>query len=134
MYLADTIGEMGLWYRLAQVVFVGGSLVPKGGQNLLEPAKLGCAVLCGPHMSNFRRLSEEMSRAEAIRQVAGADELGEAVSRLLQDEPARDAMIAAAAEYAAVQAGVLDNVLAALGPHLARAAAVPDQAAAKRAG
>ncbi|HSR71286.1 MAG TPA: 3-deoxy-D-manno-octulosonic acid transferase, partial [Kiloniellales bacterium] len=63
IYLADTIGELGLWYRLTGIAFVGGSLVPHGGQNLLEPARLGCAVLCGPHVGNFRTLAEEMRAA-----------------------------------------------------------------------
>ena len=72
LYIADTIGELGLWYRLSDVVFVGGSLVPKGGQNLLEPTKLGCAIVCGPHMTNFLRVSEEMTRAGAARRVTGA--------------------------------------------------------------
>src|SRR3546814_907857 len=55
VYLADSIGELGLWYRLAEVVFVGGSLVAHGGQNLLEPAKLDCAILAGPHPAKDRK-------------------------------------------------------------------------------
>ena len=122
VYLADTIGEMGLWYRLCDVVFVGGSLIAKGGQNLLEPAKLGGAILCGPHMTNFLRVSEEMSRADAIRQVVDAEQLAAAVSWLLEDDAAREGMIEAAANYAAAQAGVLDHIIGALKPHLDRAA------------
>src|ERR671938_538973 len=52
LYLADTLGEMGLFYRLAGIVFVGGSLTPRGGHNPLEPALLDCAILHGPDMSN----------------------------------------------------------------------------------
>ena len=89
VYLADTIGEMGLWYRLCEVVFVGGSLIPKGGQNLLEPAKLGCAIVCGPHMTNFLRVTEEMGRVDALRRVTDAEQLAASVSWLLEDEPAR---------------------------------------------
>ena len=122
VYLADTIGEMGLWYRLCDVVFVGGSLIAKGGQNLIEPAKLGSAILCGPHMTNFLRVSEEMSRADAIRQVDDAEQLAAAVSWLLEDDAARAGMIEAAANYAAAQAGVLDHIIGALKPHLDRAA------------
>ena len=123
IYLADTIGEMGLWYRLCQVAFVGGSLIPKGGQNLLEPAKLGCAIVCGPHMTNFLRVTEGMGRADALRQVADAEQLAAAVSWLLEDEPARSGMIRAAADYAHTQAGALDRIVANLKPQLDRAAA-----------
>jgi 3-deoxy-D-manno-octulosonic-acid transferase len=67
VYVADTIGELGLWYRLAKVVFVGGSLVPHGGQNLLEPAAQGCAILCGPHTMNFARIADDLAAAGALR-------------------------------------------------------------------
>ena len=126
IYLADTIGEMGLWYRLCQVAFVGGSMIPKGGQNLLEPAKLGCAIVCGPHMTNFLHVTEEMRQADALRQVTDAEQLAAAVSWLLDDEPARSGMIRAAAAYAGSQAGALDRIVANLKPQLDRAAASGD--------
>jgi len=118
VYLADTIGEMGLWYRLAEIVFVGGSLVPKGGQNLLEPARLDCAILSGPHTSNFARLAAELAAAGGLRQVTSPSDLTAAVAEL-QDNPATTAkMIAAARAYAVGQAGALDHVAAALNPLL----------------
>ncbi|WP_299395018.1 3-deoxy-D-manno-octulosonic acid transferase [Pelagibius sp.] len=123
IYLADTMGEMGLWLRLAAVVFLGGSLVPTGGHNLLEPAKLGCAVLTGPHTTNFSLLAEDMLAAGALRRVADAAQLEAAVERLLEDSAARQALAAAAGRYAGAQAGVLDRVVAALAPVLDRAAA-----------
>ncbi len=123
VYLADSIGELGLWYRLCEVVFVGGSLIPKGGQNLLEPAKLGCAIVCGPHMTNFLRVTEEMGRVDALRRVTDAEQLAASVSWLLEDEPARVGMIRAAADYAGTQADALDRIVAALKPLLDRAAA-----------
>jgi len=123
IYLADSIGEMGLWYRLCQVVFIGRSLIPMGGQNLLEPAKLGCAIVCGPHMTNFLRVTEEMERLDALRRVADAEQLAAAVSWLLEDEPARAGMIRAAADYAGTQSDALDRIVAALKPQLDRAAA-----------
>ena len=55
IYVADTVGELGLIYRLAPIVFIGGSLVRHGGQNPIEPAKLGAAILHGPHVGEFRR-------------------------------------------------------------------------------
>lgn len=122
VYLADTLGEMGLWYRLCQVTFVGGSLISKGGHNLLEPAKLDCAIVCGPHMTNFLRVTEEMGQADALRQVADAEQLATTVSWLLEDEPARGGMIRAAAAYAHTQAGALDRIVANLKPLFDRAA------------
>lgn len=84
VYLADTLGELGLFYRACDIVFMGKSLVsPGGGQNPFEPAKLGCAVLFGPHMGNFVSLSEAMLSAGAARQVANADALCQEISNLL---------------------------------------------------
>ncbi|WP_420349351.1 3-deoxy-D-manno-octulosonic acid transferase [Pelagibius sp.] len=123
VYLADTMGEMGLWLQLSAVVFLGGSLVPTGGHNLLEPARLGCAVLTGPHTANFSQLAEEMLAAGALRRVADKAELEAAVDALLTDPAARRALAAAATAYADAQAGVLDRVVAALAPALDRAAA-----------
>ena len=122
VYLADTLGELGLVYRLAEVVFVGGSLVPKGGQNVLEPAKLSCAILCGPHTENFLRVSKVMAEAGALRPVKDSTELAGAVAALLDDEPARRALIKAAASYAQSESGVLDGIVEALAPALDRAA------------
>src|SRR5690606_8141479 len=63
IYVADTVGELGLFYRLAPIAFIGGSLVPHGGQNLLEAAKLNCAILQGPHTANFAAIVAEMQAA-----------------------------------------------------------------------
>lgn len=122
VYLADTIGELGLWYRLADVVFVGGSLVAHGGQNLLEPAKLDCAILAGPHTANFARLAAEMTAAGALREVGGPAALTAAVAGLLAEPDARRALAEAAGGYAAAQAGVLDRIMEALAPLLHDAA------------
>lgn len=83
--LADTLGEMGLWYRLAPVAFVGGSLVPVGGHTPFEPAQLGCAVLHGPHVANFAPAYAALDGAGAALLVGGADELARAVAALLDD-------------------------------------------------
>ena len=119
IYLADTLGELGLFYRLADIVFVGGSLVPHGGHNLLEPAKLDCAVLHGPHMTNFRELAAEMDRAGAAREVGDATALAEAVDGLLSDTDRRRRFIAAGSSLAAGKTGILDAVTAELEPFLA---------------
>ena len=63
IYVADTIGELGLFYRIAPVVFMGGSLVPHGGQNPIEGIKLGAAILHGPHVFNFSDIYESLDQA-----------------------------------------------------------------------
>jgi 3-deoxy-D-manno-octulosonic-acid transferase len=118
VYLADTIGELGLWLRLAEIVFVGGSLVAHGGQNLLEPAKLDCAILAGPHTANFARLAAEMTAAGALRAVGGPAALTAAVADLQAQPAERQALAAAARRYAEAQAGVLERVMEALAPLL----------------
>ena len=123
IYLADTLGELGLWYRLAEVVFVGGSFVEMGGHNPLEPAKLGCAVLCGPHRANIVRVAREMTEAGAMGLVEDAESLAAAVGALLDDSAERASQIEAARRYADAQSGVLDDVVEALAPLLDRAAA-----------
>lgn len=83
VWLADTLGEMGLWYRLGPIVFIGRSLLPPGGgQNPLEPARLGCAVLSGPHTGNFTEHVAALSGAEAMRVVGDVEGLVAAVAAL----------------------------------------------------
>jgi 3-deoxy-D-manno-octulosonic-acid transferase len=116
IYIADTLGELGLLYRLAHVVFIGGSLVPHGGQNPLEPARLGCAVLHGPHMMNFADALALLG--DALTPVADATALSGAVAALLDDPPRRAALGTAAQARADGGAGALASVLAALAPYL----------------
>jgi 3-deoxy-D-manno-octulosonic-acid transferase len=118
IYLADTIGELGLFYRLASIVFVGGSLVPKGGQNPLEPARLGCAILYGPHMDNFRAIAGDLIEAGAAEEVRSVAGLADAVSILLDDEGLRERRCAAARRTTDAGGGVIENVLAALAREL----------------
>lgn len=118
LYLADTMGELGLFYRLAPVVFVGKSLCGAGGQNPLEPARLGCAVLFGPHMDNFGEIAARMTESGAAEAVASEEDLAGALARLLADEDLRRRRGRAAEAFATAQAGVFDAVLAALEPFL----------------
>ena len=85
--LLDSIGELASLYRFAAVVFVGGSLVPKGGHNILEPARDARPVIVGPHMENFREITEEFKRRNAVLQLQGANDKELTVAL-------RDAMIA----------------------------------------
>lgn len=95
IYLADTMGEMGLWYRLAPVTFLGGSLVEIGGHNPFEPAALGSAILHGPHVTNAAETYARLGEANGARQVGSVTELAAAVVDLM--EPHRAASLAHAA-------------------------------------
>jgi 3-deoxy-D-manno-octulosonic-acid transferase len=87
--LLDTLGELAQVYALASVVFVGGSLVPSGGHNILEPAVAGRAVVVGPHMENFQEIADQFRSESAMVQVASPDELAREVADLLLDEGRR---------------------------------------------
>ncbi len=87
IYVADTMGEMGLWYRLCPVSFVGGSLVGVGGHNPFEPAALGSAILHGPHVENFADIYARLRAAGATRQVTGSD-LAAALTETLEPDAA----------------------------------------------
>jgi 3-deoxy-D-manno-octulosonic-acid transferase len=119
IYLADTLGEMGLWYRLAAVAFVGGSLVEVGGHNPYEPALLGCAILHGPHVRNFRDGYTRLGTAGAALAVKDEAGLARALGQVLV--PDRAATMAAAA-WDAVSEGaqVTDRVLEVVGAALDR--------------
>ena len=120
VYLIDTLDELGLFYRVAEAVFVGGSLVPHGGQNPLEPARLGAALVHGPAMFNFTEIVTELAAAGGARRVTDRDELVSAIGMLLSDSQARRTQAARAAAVANARGGVLDEVLGALSPLLAR--------------
>ncbi|MES2984475.1 MAG: 3-deoxy-D-manno-octulosonic acid transferase [Pseudomonadota bacterium] len=89
MYLADTMGELGSFYRVAELVFIGGSLVAHGGQNPLEPARLGNALLSGPHTHNFAAIMQHVQQAGGLRIVADKAALAIAIRELLGDDAAR---------------------------------------------
>jgi len=119
IYVADTMGELGLFYRLAGIVLVGGSLVPHGGQNPLEPAQLDSAILHGPHMTNFQPIVDAMAAADAGREVSDAAGLAAAVGDLFAEPNERQRLALEAGRIAAGQAGVLDRYIEALTPYLA---------------
>ncbi|HRQ83405.1 MAG TPA: 3-deoxy-D-manno-octulosonic acid transferase, partial [Azospirillaceae bacterium] len=82
MYLADTMGELGLFCRLAPVVVMGGSFIPHGGQNPVEPAQLGATVLYGPHMFNFSEITQRLETAGGALRLADGDALAPALAGL----------------------------------------------------
>jgi 3-deoxy-D-manno-octulosonic-acid transferase len=114
MWIGDTLGELGLYYRLAGLAFMGKSLGgEQGGQNPLEPARLGCAVAGGPAMQNFADIAAELRSAGGLAQVADAAGLAAWVAGMLRDPAARTAM-GAAGMGAASRAADLPEQVAAL--------------------
>jgi 3-deoxy-D-manno-octulosonic-acid transferase len=120
IYLGDTLGEMGLFYSLAEIVFVGGSLTPVGGHNPLESARLGCAILQGPDTSNCAAVSRNLAAANASIAVADGTALTRAVDQLLADPTERQRLAAAASAVALRETGILDAILECLAPLLDR--------------
>jgi 3-deoxy-D-manno-octulosonic-acid transferase len=127
--LADTLGELGLLYRLAWVALVGGSLVPHGGQNPLEPARLGCPTLLGPCTHNFAAIAAHLVRAGAARRVADRTELLAVLGALLPDRAARGRMAAQGRAVADEVAIAGQETLARLGPLLIRTLGPADASA-----
>jgi 3-deoxy-D-manno-octulosonic-acid transferase len=110
--LLDTIGELEDFYAAADLAFVGGSLVPVGGHNLLEPAALGVATLTGRHQHNAPDIARLLGEAGGLQFVGDEAELGAALLRLLSDEAERARMAAAAQATVAANRGALVKVLA----------------------
>lgn len=111
--LLDTIGELASVYSLAAVAFVGGSLVPAGGHNPLEPAQFGVPIVMGPHVANFRAMVDELAAHQALR-IAGREELAGALLELLGNREAAAAMGERAREVFLRQAGATDRCVSAL--------------------
>ena len=112
VWLGDSMGELAAWYRVADFAFVGGSLLPLGGQNLIEAAAAGCPVLMGPHTFNFRQAAADAVTAGAARRVADVPELTAAVCRLSADSGMRQRMAQAGLDFAAAHRGATLRTLA----------------------
>ncbi|WP_240046920.1 3-deoxy-D-manno-octulosonic acid transferase [Paracraurococcus ruber] len=142
IYVADTLGELGLFYRLAQACLVGGSLVPHGGQNPREPARLGCPILLGPHTQNFEEpVARLLEAGGALRVPPDPAALAAAADTVLSDSGRARAMAQAAAAALAAEAGLPDRIAGLLvellpvagpaGPDGPRDAAEPTAAAGR---
>jgi 3-deoxy-D-manno-octulosonic-acid transferase len=118
IYVADTMGELGLFYRLAPIVFMGGSLVPHGGQNPVEAAKLGASIVHGPHVFNFTDVYEALDSAGGARRADTLEALVKQLGQLLADPAARDLSVGAAERVVEQLGGALDRTLLALEPYL----------------
>ena len=104
VYIADTLGELGLFYRAAPFAFLGGSLIPHGGQNPLEPARLGTAVLTGPHTQNFDETFRVLLTAQGEGLVRTPEDLHAVLARLI-DDPALAHHLGERAQTAAAEMG-----------------------------
>ena len=118
VYVADTIGELGIIYRLAPIVFVGGSLVRHGGQNPIEPAKLGAAILYGPHVWNFAEIYAALDQAHGAEKVEDPSKLTASFGALLAQAEARARVADAARATVEALGGGLERTLKSLDPYL----------------
>ena len=122
LYVADTIGELGLFYTLAPVAFIGGSLIHHGGQNPFEAVKHHCAVVTGPSIENFADAYGALSAARGCVAIASAENLAPALDKLLGDKQEREVLDERANAALASMAGALERTLSALGPLISRSA------------
>ncbi len=118
VYVFDTIGELGLFYSVTPIVFIGGSLVKHGGQNPIEPAKLGAALLHGPHIGNFADVYRALDAGHGAAKVDDAHMLAQRAHAWLQDETARAHAAQSAHEIVEGLGGALEKTLQALEPYL----------------
>jgi 3-deoxy-D-manno-octulosonic-acid transferase len=118
IYVVDTIGELGLVYRLSPIVFMGGSLVRHGGQNPIEAAKLGAAILHGPHVSNFTEIYTALDDVHGAEEINDVNKLTVRFGAFLTDAKTRRAVSQAARETVELLGGALERTLAALEPYL----------------
>ena len=118
VYVADTLGELGLVYRIAPIVFMGGSLVSHGGQNPIEAARLGAAIMHGPHVANFAEIYATLDEANGAVELADQDALATQLGAWLADPKARSAVARAGKGTVEKLGGALERTLAALDPYL----------------
>ncbi|MCL2715004.1 MAG: 3-deoxy-D-manno-octulosonic acid transferase [Alphaproteobacteria bacterium] len=120
IYVGDTMGELGLFYRLAPVVFMGGSLIRHGGQNPIEAAKLGASIVHGPHVFNFGDVYEALDQVGGACAAASLEALVRDLGQLLADPAAREIMQRAGHGVVGRLSGALERTLATLEPYVAK--------------
>lgn len=118
VYVANTMGELGLFYRLSPIVFMGGSLIRHGGQNPIEAIKLGAAIVHGPHVFNFADVFEALDGSGGARQADTQEALVKQLGQLLADPVMRDKMQRAGAGVVEQLGGALERTMTALEPYL----------------
>ena len=120
VWLGDSMGEMAAYYTLADCAYIGGSLLPFGGQNLIEAAACACPAFCGPHTWNFEEAAQAAVAAGAARRVVDCAALADAMEALLADHAARGNMAAAATDFAQSHRGATARTLALVEPLMTR--------------
>ncbi len=118
IFLGDSMGEMAAYYAAADLAFIGGSLLPHGGQNLIEAAAAGCPILLGQHTWNFLDVAEQAIRSGAALRITDPAALANTVARLHADPLALQAMRQAGKAFSFAHRGATDKVMAMLGPVL----------------
>ena len=111
VYIADTIGELSYFYSIAPIAIVGGSFVPVGGHNIIEPAKLGCAIVMGPHYFNFQEICDEFAKKNAAEFVRNKEECIKAIEMLLKDPKQLKSHTENATKIVATKNAILDKML-----------------------
>lgn len=119
-YVADTLGELGLFYRLCNVTFMGGSLVLHGGQNPLEAAQLSCAILAGPYVHNFKDMYAELFQSGAVLPVLRPEQLAQKLAQLLDNPSQRNDMQVLAKAFTQQRAGASQTIFDHFAPVLAQ--------------
>ena len=118
VYIADTMGELGLFYRLSDIVFMGGSLIHHGGQNPIEAIKLGAAIVHGPHVFNFADVYEALDHSGGARQADTQELLIKQLGQLLADPALRQKIQRSGAGVVEDLGGALNRTMTALEPYL----------------
>ncbi len=118
IFLGDTIGEMGLYLRMTEIAFVGRSLFAEGGQNPLEPAMLGCAILSGGNVQNFRESYQQLARNGSAKMVRDVEMLAKGVHYLMMNDDMRKQMIEAGQETVQEMRGALRATIKGLEPYI----------------
>ena len=116
VFVIDTLGELMSFYACADVAFVGGSLQPVGGHNLLEPAAVGTAIVTGPHLHNFSDIAEQLQQAHALRIAADAAAVAADIETLLANDGERERMVIAGRTLVEQGRGALRRTLDLIAP------------------
>jgi len=117
VYLVDTLGELKLFYAAADVAFVGGSLVPAGGHNLLEPAAIGVPILIGPWMDNFKEITKGILEKKAALQGQSPEDIADKLYGLYANEASRKSLVAQGKAFVAENQGATERITDLLSAH-----------------
>jgi 3-deoxy-D-manno-octulosonic-acid transferase len=119
--VVDTVGEMGLFYRLSPIVLMGGTLVPVGGHNPIEPAKLGAAILHGPHIHAATEIYEALDESRGAVMVKDSATLARVASKLLGNAALTRDMARAAGDAVQALGGAVDRTMQSVEPFIVQA-------------